>query len=77
MIILGPPISECFGTELCEALFTNQRLSIDESMIAYKGRLSFKQYLPAKPTKYGSSFFCHMRFDYRLLYAVRDLFRQR
>lgn len=22
-------------------------------MIAYKGRLSFKQYLPAKPTKFG------------------------
>lgn len=27
--------------------------SIDEGMIAYKGRLSFKQYLPAKPTKLG------------------------
>lgn len=27
--------------------------SVDEGMIAYKGRLSFKQYLPAKPTKLG------------------------
>ena len=27
--------------------------SIDEGMIAYKGRLSFKQYLLAKPTKFG------------------------
>ena len=27
--------------------------TIDEAMIAYKGRLSFKQYLPAKPTKFG------------------------
>lgn len=27
--------------------------SIDEGMIAYKGRLSFKQYLPAKLTKFG------------------------
>ncbi|KAL8600762.1 hypothetical protein ACOMHN_055957 [Nucella lapillus] len=28
-------------------------LSIDESMIGYKGRLFFKQYMPAKPTKWG------------------------
>ena len=27
--------------------------TVDEGMIAYKGRLSFKQYLPAKPTKFG------------------------
>lgn len=27
--------------------------SVDEGMIAFKGRLSFKQYLPAKPTKFG------------------------
>lgn len=28
-------------------------VAIDEAMIAYKGRLSFKQYLPAKPVKFG------------------------
>ena len=28
-------------------------MSIDEGMIAYKGRLSFRQFMPAKPTKYG------------------------
>ena len=31
----------------------NQQLSIDESMISYKGRLSFIQYLPKKPHKWG------------------------
>ena len=30
-----------------------QYLSVDESMIAYKGRLSFLQYLPKKPHKWG------------------------
>ena len=30
-----------------------KNISIDEGMIAFKGRLSFRQYLPAKPTKYG------------------------
>ena len=28
-------------------------MSIDKGMIAYKGRLSFRQFMPAKPTKYG------------------------
>lgn len=31
--------------------------SIDEQMVAFKGRLSFKQYLPAKPTKWGMKAF--------------------
>ena len=30
-----------------------QQLSIDEAMISYKGRLSFLQYLPKKPKKWG------------------------
>lgn len=30
-----------------------QNISIDESMISYKGRLSFIQYLPKKPHKWG------------------------
>lgn len=29
------------------------RISVDEGMIGFKGRLSFRQYMPAKPTKYG------------------------
>lgn len=31
----------------------NENATIDESMIKFKGRLSFHQYLPAKPTKWG------------------------
>ena len=34
--------------------YSSQReLSIDESMIGFKGRLSFIQYMPKKPTKWG------------------------
>ena len=36
--------------EMCNP---GQQLSIDESMIGTKCRLSFIQYLPAKPTKWG------------------------
>ncbi|XP_032227553.1 piggyBac transposable element-derived protein 4-like [Nematostella vectensis] len=28
-------------------------MSVNEGMIAFKGRLGFRQYMPAKPTKYG------------------------
>jgi hypothetical protein len=31
----------------------HQNTSVDEAMIAFRGRLGFRQYLPAKPTKYG------------------------
>ncbi|GFR61931.1 PiggyBac transposable element-derived protein 4-like [Elysia marginata] len=31
----------------------HRELSVDEAMVGFKGRLSFKQYMPAKPTKWG------------------------
>ena len=33
--------------------FIPKTATIDESMIKFKGRLSFRQYLPSKPTKWG------------------------
>ena len=40
--------------EKCIANFNPQRdQSIYEAMVAFKGRLSSRQYLPAKPTKFG------------------------
>ena len=32
---------------------THREIAIDESMIGFKGRLSFLQYMPKKPTKWG------------------------
>lgn len=31
----------------------HQNTSVDEAMVKFRGRLAFRQYLPAKPTKYG------------------------
>ena len=31
----------------------SREVSVDETMISYKGRLSFVQYMPKKPTKWG------------------------
>lgn len=39
---------------LYEQIYSPQKcLSIDESITKFKGRISFRQYLPAKPTKWG------------------------
>ena len=35
------------------AYIPGQNISVDESMIAFKGRLSWVQYMPKKPTKWG------------------------
>lgn len=47
------PLIEEIGKLCVENYLPSKESSIDEAMIAYKGRLSFKQYLPAKPTKFG------------------------
>ena len=37
-----------------QAVYTpRQHLSVDEAMIGFKGRLSWIQYMPKKPTKWG------------------------
>ena len=40
---------------------THEELSIDEAMIPFKGRLSIKQYMKDKPTKWGNKSFCFGR----------------
>jgi len=47
------PILDGLNLRCLENYHPHREQSIDEGMIAYKGRLSFKQYLPAKPTKFG------------------------
>ena len=38
----------------CEMNFMpTKNISVDEGMVGFRGRLSFRQYMPAKPTKYG------------------------
>ena len=36
----------------------NRELSVDEAMVGFKGRSSFKQYMPLKPTKRGYKVWC-------------------
>ena len=47
------PVLDEIGDKCVENYHPFREQSVDEGMIAFKGRLSFKQYLPAKPTKFG------------------------
>lgn len=47
------PILSIILDNIQNAYEPSKNLSVDEAMIAFKGRLSFLQYMPAKPTKYG------------------------
>ncbi|XP_060064742.1 piggyBac transposable element-derived protein 4-like [Ylistrum balloti] len=43
----------CISPTLKENYNPGKCLSVDEGMIGYKGRIHFRQYMPAKPTKWG------------------------
>ena len=48
----------CFATLLTSQFQSlHQQVTIDEAMIPFKGRQSFKQYMKAKPTKWGIKVF--------------------
>lgn len=50
--------------ELCNNIFVpRQQLSIDETLVLYKGRVLFKQYIPTKKNKYGIKMYCLCEAD--------------
>ena len=48
----------------------SQRLTLDEAMVAYKGRSPIKQYIPSKPHKWGYKIYCLASDDYLLHFEV-------
>ena len=44
------------NTNFMELYRSHGNSTVDETMVKFKGRLSFRQYLPAKPTKWGIKF---------------------
>ena len=47
------PVLDCLRQNCLRNYNPHQNTSIDEAMIKFRGRLAFRQYLPAKPVKYG------------------------
>ena len=53
---IRPVLDRCAATYL-EHIIPGKKISVDESMLKFKGRLYFKQYLPMKPVKWGIKLF--------------------
>lgn len=54
-------IQECWNIFIanCESLYTpGEYLTIDEMLVPFRGRCSFKMYMPKKPAKYGLKIMC-------------------
>lgn len=49
-----------------------QHLSLDEAMVAYKGRATNKQYIPSKPHKWGYKIYCLASENYLLHFEVYE-----
>jgi len=47
------PFLEAVLKACCEEYRPRQNLAVDEAMVAFKGQLSMKQYVPSKPIKRG------------------------
>ena len=47
------PLYDLVVSAFKNAYIPNQNISVDESVISFKGRLSWVQYLPNKPHKWG------------------------
>ena len=42
-----------FNEQMKEQYVFKRQVSVDETMIPFKGKVAFKQYMPAKPSKWG------------------------
>ena len=49
----------------------HQAVTIDEAMIPFKGRLTFKQYMKSKPTKWGIKVFVLSDATYGYVYRIQ------
>ncbi|KFM82040.1 PiggyBac transposable element-derived protein 4, partial [Stegodyphus mimosarum] len=47
------PVIDFFNERMCEIYYPNRELSLDESMVLWRGRLLFRQYIKNKRHKYG------------------------
>lgn len=57
----GAPISEIFSKFIqnCQDVYcVSSEVTIDEMLIPFRGRCSFKMYMPKKPRKYGLKIMC-------------------
>lgn len=66
------PIVTATNKTFCESFYPFQDLAIDESLILWKGRLAFKQYIPSKRHRFGVKLFeiCDVETGYVQGYII-------
>ena len=66
------PIVDRLQTAFPHFYVPEKDVSIDETMVAFTGRLQFKQYIPIKPQKYGIkvSYTIHFNFRHKLTQTI-------
>ncbi|XP_070207981.1 piggyBac transposable element-derived protein 4-like [Littorina saxatilis] len=52
------PLFDKLAARFKSAYNPRQELSVDESMVPWRGRLSFRMFIPSKPTRYGIKMYC-------------------
>ena len=52
--------------------YPSQELTLDETMVAFKGRADIKQYIPSKPHKWGYKIYCLASDNYLLRFEVYE-----
>lgn len=52
------PLLELFSRTFSTAFTPEKDICLDESLLLYKGRIIFKQYIPLKRARYGIKLFC-------------------
>ncbi|KAK7095512.1 hypothetical protein V1264_006908 [Littorina saxatilis] len=57
------PLFDHLATRFKDVYYPQQELSVDESMIPWRGRLSFRMFIPSKPTRYGIKMYCCCEAD--------------
>ncbi|CAF1454756.1 unnamed protein product [Rotaria sordida] len=63
-------IFECFVKQLPQHFIPSENLTIDEQLVPFRGRCSFVQYMPKKPSKYGLKFWVLCDVDSRYVLAL-------
>jgi hypothetical protein len=51
-------VFDMWEQRLSRPFIPHEYVTVDETLVPFRGRCSFRQYMPAKPAKYGIKFFC-------------------
>ena len=62
---------EIFARQLPKHFNPSESITIDEQMADFRGRCSFRQYMPLKPSKYGLKFFLAVCSSSRYILAIK------